>query len=143
MTPAYAGVQAQSKIAALVALLLSHVAAQICLSTAALTNLVDFLLLRSKRELKVLPRAGLASCFQDIEGDHRVIEHENRPRQEQLRTNIDKELDGLDLEAKLDFMTLRAQRLDKLMLEHETKMESYLQADDEMLQLIQINDLEI
>ena len=49
----------------------------------------------------------------------------------------------MDLEAKLDFMTLRAERLDKLMLEHEAKMESHLQADDEMLQLIQINDLEI
>ena len=40
-------------------------------------------------------------------------------------------------------MTLRAEKLDKLMLEHEIKMDEVLKEEDEMLQLIHINDLEI
>lgn len=40
-------------------------------------------------------------------------------------------------------MTLRAERLDKLMIEHEKKMDQALADDDEMLQLIYHNDLEI
>lgn len=40
-------------------------------------------------------------------------------------------------------MTARAERLDKMMMEQESKMDTYIEADEEMLKLIHISDLEI